>query len=198
VGTCFFCLSPPLTLLISFLLSFCLTFGRSLTWVRLLVVFLVVLGTMNLLYRNAELLEFASVKNWSQGIVRLTAEDVLRLDIQHTSLMPTSVSRYHRHRLPELKAPFLVEALTLATGRYSFGDVFCEFMPLLLRLSLHRRSVAHQSLVVVLATPPPSAAGDSGLINRERDEKLGDRERLLNAQPQTPIGNLLAQRHGTH
>ena len=34
------------------------------------------------------------------GIVRLTAEDVIGGFLPHTSLMGTSVSRYHRHRFP--------------------------------------------------------------------------------------------------
>jgi hypothetical protein len=34
------------------------------------------------------------------GIVRLTAEDVIKLVMRHNPLMCTSVSRYHRHRLP--------------------------------------------------------------------------------------------------
>jgi hypothetical protein len=34
------------------------------------------------------------------GIVRLTAVDVIRLFVRHTPLMHTSVSVYHRHRFP--------------------------------------------------------------------------------------------------
>jgi len=36
----------------------------------------------------------------SDGIVRLTGEDAIRLRTLHTALMRTSVSLYHRHRFP--------------------------------------------------------------------------------------------------
>ncbi len=35
-----------------------------------------------------------------KGIVRLPAEDVIRLFLQHTSPMRTAVSLYHRHHFP--------------------------------------------------------------------------------------------------
>jgi hypothetical protein len=42
------------------------------------------------------------ITSWegSCGIVRLNAEDVIRLFLRHTPQMRTSVSRYYRHRLP--------------------------------------------------------------------------------------------------
>src|SRR5712691_6146756 len=40
------------------------------------------------------------VKRNSQGIVRLTAEDVIRQFLRHNLLMRFSASRYHRHRFP--------------------------------------------------------------------------------------------------
>jgi hypothetical protein len=35
-----------------------------------------------------------------EGIVRLTAEDAIGRSVPHTSLMHTSLFRYHRHRFP--------------------------------------------------------------------------------------------------
>jgi hypothetical protein len=40
-----------------------------------------------------------SSTTWN-GIVRLTAEDVIKLLMRHNRLVRTSVSRYHRHRFP--------------------------------------------------------------------------------------------------
>jgi len=39
-------------------------------------------------------------KQTHEGIVRLTAKDVISLFLRHNPLMHTSVSLYHRHRFP--------------------------------------------------------------------------------------------------
>jgi hypothetical protein len=48
----------------------------------------------------------------NDGIVRLTGEDAIKLLTQHTALMRTSVSLYHRHR-------FLPKSSVIAFG-YTF------------------------------------------------------------------------------
>jgi len=49
----------------------------------------------------------------SDGIVRLTGEDAIRLRTLHTALMRTSVSLYHRHRFPP-KSSVIASGYTFA------------------------------------------------------------------------------------